>query len=219
MKTYLDLEKWPRRKHFDSYRKLDYPYFQITAPVDITLLHRIAKQERISFFKTMVYLVTRTALEKKEFLYRIEGDRVAVYDRLNPSFTYLTDDEVFSSCTPEFSEDFPEFRARMDAALKRLRGGGLPQESSSDAARLYLTSIPWVSYTGMTFSIQMHPLDSAPRIAWGKYYPNGEKLLLPFTVQVNHALMDGYHTGKYFERFQEIIDRPEHYLNSGSGSF
>jgi chloramphenicol O-acetyltransferase type A len=30
--------------------------------------------------------------------------------------------------------------------------------------------------------------------------------LLPFSVQVNHALIDGFHIGKYVDRLQTFID-------------
>ncbi|MGD9556758.1 MAG: CatA-like O-acetyltransferase [Mangrovibacterium sp.] len=31
-------------------------------------------------------------------------------------------------------------------------------------------------------------------------------MLLPFSVQVHHALVDGFHVGEYFQKLQEYLD-------------
>ena len=40
----------------------------------------------------------------------------------------------------------------------------------------------------------------------GNTYKQGDKTLLPFSVQANHALIDGYHIGKYTERLQTFVN-------------
>jgi len=32
---------------------------------------------------------------------------------------------------------------------------------------------------------------------------------LPVDVHANHALMDGFHVGKFIERFQELLDQEQ----------
>lgn len=77
---------------------------------------------------------------------------------------------------------------------------------------LYITSIPWISFTNITHPIQMTPVDSIPRISWGKYFEESGKVKLPLSVQVHHALVDGIHVGKFFNNIQEILDNPIKYL-------
>lgn len=48
--------------------------------------------------------------------------------------------------------------------------------------------------------------DSIPRISFGKYFYQDDKVLLPYSIQVNHMLLDGIHVGKYMERLQEFLD-------------
>jgi chloramphenicol O-acetyltransferase type A len=71
---------------------------------------------------------------------------------------------------------------------------------------IYITCIPWISFTHISHTISLNKNDSVPRISWGKYYKQGEKIWLPFSVQVNHSFIDGYHVGKYVERLQEFIN-------------
>ena len=41
--------------------------------------------------------------------------------------------------------------------------------------------------------------DSVPKISTGKYFREGEKLMLPISVTCHHGLMDGYHVAKFIE--------------------
>lgn len=52
------------------------------------------------------------------------------------------------------------------------------------------------------------PTDSMPRFAWGKFFNAGDRLLMPLDVQAHHALMDGFHIGKFFETIQEYLNHP-----------
>ncbi|MBU1872127.1 chloramphenicol acetyltransferase, partial [bacterium] len=74
--------------------------------------------------------------------------------------------------------------------------------------RVYITCIPWISFTGVMHPINLHPVDSVPRLAWGKYVIEKESVKLPYSLQCHHALADGYHAGLFFNRFREIIRSP-----------
>jgi len=36
--------------------------------------------------------------------------------------------------------------------------------------------------------------------------------MLPISVEVHHALMDGLHVGRYLTRLEEMLMQPENYL-------
>jgi chloramphenicol O-acetyltransferase type A len=71
---------------------------------------------------------------------------------------------------------------------------------------IYITCIPWISFTHISHTINLRKEDAVPRISWGKYYKDGDKVLLPFSVQVHHALADGIHVGRYAEKLQEYLN-------------
>jgi Chloramphenicol O-acetyltransferase len=62
----------------------------------------------------------------------------------------------------------------------------------------------------------MNPVDSIPRISWGKYFEEVGKIKLPLSVQAHHALVDGIHVGQFFNTFQEILDNPVKYIYNNS---
>ncbi|MCB0574850.1 MAG: hypothetical protein KDC61_09825 [Saprospiraceae bacterium] len=45
-----------------------------------------------------------------------------------------------------------------------------------------------------------------PKIVFGKYFASGDRLLMPVSVEVHHALMDGLHAGRFFGRFQQVLE-------------
>jgi chloramphenicol O-acetyltransferase type A len=72
-----------------------------------------------------------------------------------------------------------------------------------------MSAIPWVTFTSVMHPIHLHPIDSVPRIAWGKFFTEGSALKMPLSVQVHHALADGIHVGRYYTQVQEYLDQPE----------
>ena len=74
---------------------------------------------------------------------------------------------------------------------------------------LYISATPWISFTSATHPIHMNPVDSVPRLAWGKFYTDGrDRIQLPYSIQVHHALADGLHMGKFSTLFQSLADNP-----------
>jgi chloramphenicol O-acetyltransferase type A len=56
--------------------------------------------------------------------------------------------------------------------------------------------------------LDMYPVDSVPRFAWGKFYEDGQLLKMPLSVQGHHALMDGLHVGRFYAEVQDYLDHP-----------
>ncbi len=203
---YLDMQNWPRRKHFQVYNAFDYPHFNLTAEVDVTVLVAAAKQAQISFTVTAVYVLARTANAIEEFRYRIRSEQVVVHEFVHPSFTILNDEQLFSFCTVEYSPDFKKFHERAAARIATVKHTPVLEDEPGKDNLLFMTGIPWVTFTSMMHPIHMSPADSVPRIAWGKFHDVDGRTKMPVSVQGHHALMDGLHIGRYFMHLQELLD-------------
>jgi len=209
---FIDMENWKRKKHYSYFRELDYPHFGICGYVDVTELQKRVKSRGESFFLAFMYTAVKAANEIEELRYRIREESVLVHDRVNPSFTVMSDEEVFSFCTASFYDSYKEFClcASREIELAK-RNVDIEDEPGRDDL-LYITCIPWISFTGITHPVHMSPVDSIPRISWGKYFEENGRVKLPLSVQAHHALVDGAHVGRYFVRLQEILDGPDRYL-------
>lgn len=47
---------------------------------------------------------------------------------------------------------------------------------------------------------------SIPKISFGKMLTEGNKKLMPVSIHVHHALMDGFHVGAYIDLFQQLMN-------------
>jgi chloramphenicol O-acetyltransferase type A len=208
----IDFESWPRREHYKLYNSFDYPHFNMCANVDITEFHRAVKQRGVSFTLVTMYLTAYIANEIPEFRFRIRGDKVIEHDLVHPAITYMTEGELFNFLTVPFKKDLSQF---LELAAEQIAYLQTQKTLAVEVGRddlLYMTSIPWVSFTSFMHPIHLSPIDSLPRFAWGKFYPEGERLLMPLSVQAHHALLDGLHMGRYYELIQAYLHDPSDYL-------
>lgn len=206
---YLDIESWPRKKHFEVFKAFDNPHMNLCAHVDITAFYPRVKEVSCSFTVAAVYFLARAANSIPEFRYRIRGEQVVIHDGVHPSMTLLLDDGTFSFCTFEFFPDFERFRKSADERMAWVKANPTLEDEPGQDDLLFMTSIPWVSFTSMMHPTHLSPADSVPRIAWGKFFQDGDHLKMPVSVQAHHALMDGLHVGKYFELLQEKLANPD----------
>lgn len=209
---YIDIENWKRKDHYNFFKQLSYPHFSISGNLEVTTIYKYTKENEISFFMAVLYAATNAANSIKEFRYRIREEKVVEHEVVHPSFTVMSEDEVFSFCPTKYQESFEEFKNYSLKQIEKVKKNvNIGDEPGQDDA-LYITSIPWISFTNITHPIQMNPIDSVPRISWGKYFEENGKIKMPISVQAHHALVDGLHVGLYFNKLQEIFDNPTKYF-------
>lgn len=207
---YIDIENWKRKGHFDFFHRMDYPQFNICMDINVTNLIKFTKQNELSFYYSMVFVTTSVINMIDDFKYRIRGDEVVVHDKIHPSFTDMNkngEDDLFKLITVELTDDIYEFEKIAKETSENQQNYFELDKLTGRDDLVFITCIPWISFTHISHTISLNKNDSVPRISWGKYYKQGDKILLPFSVQVNHALLDGFHIGKYIEKLQEFIDK------------
>jgi chloramphenicol O-acetyltransferase type A len=205
---YIDMGNWKRKEHFDFFYRADYAQYNICANIDITKFLNFVKEEQISFYYAMIHASTYVANEIVNFRYRIRADKVVLHDKLNPSFTDLNgkEDDLFKLVTVDMKDNILEFVNYAKEKSQSQRDYFSLNETAGKDNFVYITCIPWVSFTHISHTFSRNKNDSVPRISWGKYFSENNNVLLPFSVQVNHALVDGVHVGEYFDKLQKHID-------------
>lgn len=209
---FVDIENWNRKDHYNYFRQLDYPHFNICGNVDITNFYTYIKENKLPFFISVLYAATKTANSIKEFRFRIRENKLIEHENVSPSFTVMTEGEIFSFCSVNFVDKYSDFKADALKEIEKTKNNVSIEDEPGRDDLLYITCIPWISFTNITHPIQMNPVDSIPRISWGKYFEQNGKIKLPLSVQAHHALVDGIHVGKFFNDIQKIFDSPAKYL-------
>jgi chloramphenicol O-acetyltransferase type A len=206
---HIDMGTWPRREHFALYSGFDHPHFGMCADVDVTAFFPAVGERGYSITVAVVYVISRAANAVPEFRYRIRGEEVVEHEVVHPSMTVLTDEDVFGFCTLEYVEDFSEFAPSAAQGIAYAREHPTLEDEPGRDDLLFMTAIPWVSFTSFMHPLHLQPPDSVPRFAWGRFFEEGHSLKMPLAVQGHHALMDGVHAGKFYQHVEELLLHPE----------
>lgn len=205
----LELDTWPRRHHFDLFRTYTQPDFNVTAPVDVTAFHAHVRERGAPFMVATTYVLARAANEYQPFRWRIRGEQVVEHDVVHPSVTAAEEhDDLFRFCALPYSPHAPTFLSGAADALRASREQPHVRITPGQDELLYLSSLPWLAFTGITHAQSLTPPDSIPRLTTGRFTPQNGRLTMPLSVQVHHALMDGRHVAEYFARVQTLLDDP-----------
>lgn len=205
----IDLSTWKRAGHYQFFHSMDYPQYNICMNLDITHFLKKIKEHRLPFYYAMTYAAMEAVNDVEEFRYRIHGEQVVLYDKIHPSFTeMIPGDDLFKMVTVNLEDTIEGFVASAGKKADSQKDYfPLPELSRDDI--VYVTCIPWISFTHLSHTIRLNRDDAVPRISWGKYFKEGDKVKLPFSVQVSHAFCDGIHVGRYVELLQAYLDSVE----------
>jgi chloramphenicol O-acetyltransferase type A len=212
----IDTSSWSRTQQFEMFRRSHLPYFNVCADVEVTETRRACRVRGVSVTAAIVYLVAAAANQIPEFRQRIRGDDVVEHAVVHPASTVMAANDLFAFCTYEFCDDFSAFVAGYEEATTHAKQHPSLEDPVDRDDLLFMTAIPWVSFTSFSHPVLSVPVDSIPRFAWGRFYEREGSVIMPFSVQGHHALMDGLHVGRYFEYFQDAIQEPDAYMTGSN---
>ncbi|MCT4699517.1 chloramphenicol acetyltransferase [Tenacibaculum haliotis] len=204
---YLDIENWNRKQHFNHFRTLADPTFGIVANVDVTICYESAKTKKQSFFVHYLHACMKAINAIENFKLRIEDDKIAIYDVINASATIARADHTFGFSYIDFSDDFEVFSTSFQKEKERIVNSTDLFPPKYSLGCIHCSALPWVNFTGHKEPNSGNKNDSVPQLAFGKINVIDTKKMMPVSVNVNHALVDGYHVGQFFDKFQAELDK------------
>ena len=204
----LDMEKYNRIQHFNYFSTLAHFYVGVTVEVDITRFMVKIRQKGYPFFLSFLYIMGNAANSVPQLRQRIYGgSRIIEYDECPSSVTVLKADESFVYCDIHTQTPFEDYliRAKKDQEAAKSEGtiDNVTNEEM-ELSRFFISSTPWFSYTSI-IQPTPDPADSNPRITWGKFFEREGKTLIPVSILVHHALVDGVHLGKFYEKLNGLL--------------
>lgn len=205
MKT-IDLYTWERATQYKFFRRMDYPHHSLCTNIDITNFLKVTKSNNLSFYYSMIHATITSLNTIENFRYRIRDEDVVLHEVIHPSFTDIDiDSELFKMVSVNLNRDIKKF-VKIAKEKSQTQKEYFDKDMEGRDDLIYFSCNPWVSFTGLTHTISLNKNDSVPRISWGKYFYEGDKTLLPFSVQVHHSFVDGFHVGKYINALQEYLN-------------
>ncbi len=205
MKTELDLKNWNRYEHFKFFSSFDEPFFGVTVNVDCTKTYKQAKENNTSFFLNYLHKSLKAANSIDAFKYRIEKDKVFLYDQVNASPTINRPNGTFGFSYMEYKESFEEFSRLAMLVMEKVRNSNSLIPAGEGQNVIHYSSLPWLNFTSVSHARHFKYMDSCPKISFGKMTPIEGVYKMPISIHVNHALVDGIHVGEFVDRFQALL--------------
>lgn len=212
----LNPETWERKEYFDYFYYQIKCKYTLNANIDISGLLENTRKLKLKFFPTFLYAIMRIINQNKEF--RMSFDKKGILGYWNyviPSYTIFHEDtKTFSDIWSEYTEDFSLFYYGVLHDMETYKNvKAIKARPGQPANFCSISSLPWLSFTNYSQDTYTESPFLFPLIRFGKYFTEGEKILIPFAIFVNHAVADGYHTAKLINDLQSFVTKSEEWMN------
>ena len=202
----LDINNWARKSHFEFFTQFDEPFFGVCVEIDCTKAYHRSKEKGYSFFLYYLHKSLIVANQTEPFCYRIEDSDVYKYDKINASPTINRPDGTFGFSYIAYHADFELFQVEAQKEIEKVKQskGLFPAISGENV--IHYSSLPWIKFTSISHARNYSFNDSCPKISFGKMTQQNSRTLMPVSVHVHHALVDGSHVGQYINAFQDLMN-------------
>lgn len=202
----IDMNSYPRRAHFEYFKSMAYPYAGMTVNVDITELYNTIKKNSLPFFLTVLYTAANAANGVPELRRRIQDGGIVEYDFCPASYTLALEDGTFCYCRLDCNMPYGEFIEYAKQQQNKARDEKSIDDGEDIDSMFFVSCIPWVSFTSLIQPVPC-PADSNPRITFGKYFKEGDTVLMPVSLLVHHSLADGLHISQFYGNFSKVSEK------------
>ncbi len=204
----IERPNWDRDKVFEDYTSTIPCTYSMTVNVDITIFLKQIKDNKLSFIPCILHGISKIVNKHKEFRMDIDNDGdIGYYDTSNPCFTIFHEEkECFSNVWTQYDEDMEKFVNNYNDDILKYKNNAENSKPIQNKNLFNVSVIPWVSFTGFNLNLQKGYEYFPPIFTIGKYFNDVDKVLLPLSIQVHHAVCDGFHLARFINELQEHLN-------------
>lgn len=206
----IDIDQWNRKNTYYFFINTEVPRYLMTFELDVTNFYAYVKRNKYSFYLSFIFQVMQVMNEIENFKYRFIDGEPYLLDSTHPSFTdSIEGSENFKIVTVLMEENMKTFieKAKQTSLKQGTKFIDLDMEKRNDL--VYITTFPWAKFTQVSHAHNIDMFDAIPKLVWGKFEELNNKLLMPFSIEVHHAFVDGLHVGKLINLLQQKINQLE----------
>lgn len=211
----INMDTWNRKNIYNHFINNVRCVMSLTAEVDVTKLVDICKKKDYKFYPTYIYLVSTVINRRDEFKMKYgENGEVLLFDAISPSYTvFNSEDESFTKLATRYTQNFNSFYKQVILDMEKYSNKRGFEIDFSNLNTFDVSCLPWVSYK----SLDLHVFDTgtylSPVITWGKYELQADNTItMPLTMQIHHAVADGFHVARFFSDIKTETEKLIDYL-------
>ncbi|KOY66882.1 MULTISPECIES: type A chloramphenicol O-acetyltransferase [Clostridium] len=205
----IDKENWSRKPYFDYYMNNIKCTYSMTADIEITDLLMQVKRNNIKLYPILIYMTSKIVNNHEELRTSFDEEgNLGYWESMSPSFTiFHKDDESFSNIWTEYSDDFKTFYNNCLKDIGKYSNvKKLFAKENQPKNTFPVSCVPWFSFTGANLNVYSdgkYPY-LLPIITYGKYFAQRAKSVIPISLQMHHAVCDGYHATRFLNELQAM---------------
>ena len=208
----IDMDNWERKGAFEHFTTIAKSSYSLTVNVDITKFLSYIRKNDYRLYPAFTWVVSKALNNHTEFKMGFdENSNLGYYDTIYPGYAVLNNKikQVNNLCT-EYKDDFKIFYRNMVFDMDSNKETGISPKWHQNT--FIVSCLPWLSYSSFSTNNESEHLFLFPMVVWGKYFEQGERTLMPLTLQIHHAVADGYHCSLFYKDVDDTINTPEAYL-------
>ena len=183
--------------------------YSMTVKVNAKKTYDLAKKENIPFFNLTSACILETLNEIPEFKWRIVGDNVVEYEKINAVSPIMQNDYTIREIEMEPASEFEnifQWNEYVENKKDNIEDNQyLVEPMKRDEEPIAnLSCIPWIDFDSMT-NIIASPNQIMPVISWGKLVDDK----IPVSLTASHVFIFGWHFKLFYEKLEEYLNNPE----------
>lgn len=197
----IEFQTWERKEFYEHFINEVVCSYSTTVNLDITNLNGLR------LYPTINWLLTKAVNQIPEFRTALTDKGVGIYDEMHPAYTIFNkENKNFSAIWTEFHADYHDFLSAYDTDVEKFSlSARYAPKPDRPLNSFDISMIPWFTFTSFNLNVFGDGKYLLPIFTLGKYFDDNGKRLLPISIQVHHAVCDGYHIGKFVEALQTMI--------------
>jgi len=204
----INRDNWYRKEYFEHFLQQQ-TTFSITNEINITILIKNLKKKNYKLYPAFIFMVTKIVNSHREFRtsFNSEGN-LGYWTEICPSYTIFDKRmHTFSGIWAPNLANFSEFYSQYEKDVEKYNGtGSLFPKTPIPDNNIPISMIPWSSFTAFNLNINNSGDFLLPIITGGKYSQVNDELFLPVSLQIHHAVCDGYHASVFMNDLQRLVD-------------
>jgi chloramphenicol O-acetyltransferase type A len=204
----IDLATWPRRPLYDLFSTYTEPYHGVCVRLDCTESFRLAKDQKLSVFLTLLHRALAAAQQVENFRTRIVDDAVWLFPTIHGGSAVGRPNGAIGFAYYPYLPELVPFVQQATVSMEAVRARtDLERHTNQDLIRFSV--LPWLDFTSIDHARDFPTRDSAPKITFGKITEANGRHTMPVSIHAHHALADGLHVAQFVEHFEHYLAVPE----------
>lgn len=204
---YRAVDSYYRQQNFDFFRGYPNPFYSVTFNLDATEIKRFCREQNHPVYLSLCYFFTRAMQPVEDFRYRLLDGQLVLYDQVHIGMTVPAPGGLFSFAHFDMSPDPASFYRRAKEVEDQGRKAAT-LETQEHTNYNYFTAIPGLAFTCFAHATPADTTDGAPRVAFGKFFEQNGRTLVPVGLTVNHIFIDGQALGYLGENAEREFAAP-----------